>query len=65
MEQEKRELLQANVIPKLVDVMETMDELMLTGRYTFVELGEFKRIKQLTWLARDVAQKLLNNGGKQ
>lgn len=64
MEKEKMQLLQTNVVPKLVDVMETVDELMLEGRPTILEMGELKRIKQLAGLARNVAKSILEKGGK-
>ena len=63
MEQDKRELLQTGVIPKLVDVMETVDEVRNAGgRLTLNEVSLLKRVKQLSSLARLTTKELIEGG---
>ena len=60
MEDAKRNILQKDVAFKLIDVMESIDDVTNGGGLKLTEMSELKRLKNMCALAHNVAKNILD-----
>lgn len=60
MEDAKKTIMRNNVVCKIIDAMESIDDVRAGGGLNLSELSELNRLKNMLGVAGNVAQKILD-----